>query len=354
MKHAARMAALSERLDRTFLVSGLPNIRYLSGFSGSSAFIVVRPDGSVTFITDGRYGEMAEGLVADLPGADLVVYTSGLWDTIGAALEGSTSVSLEAGTVTWDFLRTFASSIGIETIPTMGIVESLRRTKDDDEVAALSAAADAGDAAFTALSDLVASSASERELGWALVDAMRRAGGEAANWEPIVAAGAGASVPHYRSGSNPVDSGLLLLDYGCVVDGYHSDMSRTVWMGDEADAEMARVYRAVAESQQAGIDAAAPGVACGDVDEAVREVLRGYGYEEHFLHSTGHGVGLEIHEEPWVRRGNDDPLRAGDAITVEPGVYLPGVGGVRIEDMVLVTDNGPEVLTNSSREMLLR
>jgi Xaa-Pro aminopeptidase/Xaa-Pro dipeptidase len=113
---------------------------------------------------------------------------------------------------------------------------------------------------------------------------------------------------------------------------------------------MGRVYRAVAESQEAGLDAVAPGVTCGAVDEAAREVLRGYGYEEQFLHSTGHGVGLEIHEPPWVRAGNDDVLMPGDAITVEPGVYLPGVGGVRIEDMVLVTESGSTVLTRSSKE----
>jgi Xaa-Pro aminopeptidase len=113
------------------------------------------------------------------------------------------------------------------------------------------------------------------------------------------------------------------------------------------------VYRAVAEAQAAGIAAIAPGVTCGSVDEAVRVVLRGYGYEEAFLHSTGHGVGLEIHEQPWVRKGNDDALRAGDVVTVEPGVYLPGVGGVRIEDMVLVSGDGPVVLTESSREMVL-
>jgi Xaa-Pro aminopeptidase/Xaa-Pro dipeptidase len=130
-------------------------------------------------------------------------------------------------------------------------------------------------------------------------------------------------------------------------------MSRTVWIAGEADAEIARVHRAVAEAQEAGIAAISPGAACSAVDEACRAVLRGYGYEEAFLHSTGHGVGLQIHEQPWVRRGNDDPLRAGDVVTVEPGVYLPGVGGVRIEDMVLVSDDGPVVLTESSREMAL-
>ena len=183
---------------------------------------------------------------------------------------------------------------------------------------------------------------------------MRSRGGENASWEPIVAAGAGASIPHYRSGRKPVGRGLLLLDYGCVVDGYHSDMSRTVWLEGEPDEDLVRVYQRVLESQEAGIAAVAPGVACGAIDEACREVLRGYGYEKQFLHSTGHGVGLEIHEPPWVRRGNEDLLQEGDVITVEPGVYLPGIGGVRIEDMVVVRGAGPEVLTKSHKEFLSR
>jgi len=179
---------------------------------------------------------------------------------------------------------------------------------------------------------------------------MRRQGGDPAEWEPIVAAGAAASIPHYRAGDQPLGEGLLLLDYGCTVDGYHSDMSRTLWLSGEPEERMRDVYDAVARAQQAGIEAVAPGVACGDIDEAARSVLRERGYEEQFVHSTGHGVGLEIHELPWVRRGNDDPLRVGDVVTVEPGVYLPGLGGVRIEDMVLVTEDGPELLTSSPRE----
>jgi Xaa-Pro aminopeptidase len=350
MNHAGRLDALRSQIEAPLLVSRAPNLRYLTGFTGSNGYLLVRPAGEAVFVTDGRYGELAEELVASLPDTDLVVYTSGMWDVFRSLLDGLSSVTLEADGVTWAFSRDVAKETGVEMIPGGGAVEQLRRAKDESEIAALRAAAAAGDAAFTALGGIADRSVTEKELGWRLIDVMRSHGGDAADWEPIVAAGAGASIPHYRAGEKPVGSGLLLLDYGCVVDGYHSDMSRTVWLEGSPDEEMSRVYRAVLESQEAGIAAVAADVPCGDVDEAVREVLRGYGYEKQFLHSTGHGVGLEIHEPPWVRRGNDDPLAAGDVVTVEPGVYLPGIGGVRIEDMVLVTESGGTVLTGSHKE----
>jgi Xaa-Pro aminopeptidase len=312
---------------------------------------MVRPGDRATFVTDGRYGELAERLVAELSDTHLLVTTSGIWDALGEALDVP-EVGLEADSVTWEFVNSLRAETGAEPFVAGGAVEAMRRRKDEDEVTALSRAADAGDAAFDVLGDLVAGANSEKELGWALIDVMRAHGGEAAGWEPIVASGPGASIPHYRSGVRPVGRGLLLLDYGCVYDGYHSDMSRTVWLDGLPDDQLAEIYGVTLESQKAGIEAVGPGVPCGDVDEAVRSVLRAHGYEKHFLHSTGHGVGLEIHEAPAVRRGNTDPLQVGDVVTVEPGIYLPGVGGVRIEDMVLVVEDGPRVLTNSPKERL--
>ncbi|MCB2224693.1 MAG: aminopeptidase P family protein [Actinobacteria bacterium] len=352
MQHAARMRALGGSIEAPLLVTQLPNIRYLTGFAGSSAYLLALPGGGGVFLTDGRYGESAEPLIAALDDVELIVTTGPLWDSLGPVLSGRDGLRLESAGVTWDFVRTLADKTGIDPAPSTGVVEALRRVKDDGEVAALTAAAHAGDLAFSALPGLLEGAPTEADLGWALTSEMRRHGGDPADWDPIVAIGPGASIPHYHSADVPMGRGMLLLDYGCIVDGYHSDMSRTVWLGPDPDEELSRVYRAVAESQQAGIDAIAPGVACGAVDEAVREVLRGYGYEDRFLHSTGHGVGLEIHEEPWVRRGNDDLLQVGNVVTVEPGVYLSGVGGVRIEDMVLVTADGPVVLTESSREMM--
>ena len=232
------------------------------------------------------------------------------------------------------------------------MVEAYRAVKDDDEIAALRAAAAAGDSAFSQADELASRSATEFEMGERLIAAMESAGGSRAGWPPIVAVGPNASRPHHESGAGPVPDGLLLLDYGCVVDGYHSDMTRTIFRGGEPGDELARVYAAVRESNEAGIAAAKPGAVAGDVDRVCRDVLEGHGLLENFLHSTGHGVGLEIHEGPGVNSTSQEVLAPGHVVTIEPGAYLAGRLGVRIEDMVLITEDGNEVLTNSHKELI--
>jgi Xaa-Pro aminopeptidase len=351
MPSSARLDALASRLGAPLLVTRPPNLRYLIGYSGSNGYLLVRPGGSATFLTDGRYGESAQALVGDLPQVTVEVYSADLWKALAGICSGLDGVDLETAGVTWEFARNLQEKAGITAGPATGLVEELRRTKDAGELAALREAAAAGDAAFAALGDLRGRATTEADLAWELEAEMRRRGGGRADWEAIVAAGAASSIPHYETGRAPLGAGLLLLDYGCVVDGYHSDMSRTVWLEGAADPAVAAIYPVVLAAEEAGIAACRAGATGHEVDEAGRAVLRAAGHEEHFLHSLGHGVGLEIHEAPWLRRGNDDPLRVGDVVTVEPGVYLPGVGGVRIEDMVLVTEAGPEVLTGSRREL---
>jgi Xaa-Pro aminopeptidase len=351
MPTPTRIDALASRLERPLLVTRGPNLRYLIGYTGSNGYLLVRPEGGGVFLTDGRYGESAGALLRDLPQVGLEVYSADLWKAIGGICAGLEQVDLEAAGVTWDFARSFQDKAGIAPGVASGAVEDLRRGKDAGELQALREAAAAGDAAFSSLGELRGRAITEADLAWELVAEMRRHGGERADWEAIVAAGAGASIPHYESGPVPLGRGLLLLDYGCVVEGYHSDMSRTVWLEGPADPAIGEIYRLVLEAEEAGVAACRAGATGHEVDEAARAVLRSAGREEQFLHSTGHGVGLEIHEPPWLRRGNEDPLRVGDVVTVEPGVYLPGVGGVRIEDMVLVTETGPEVLTGSPRRL---
>jgi len=351
MDHARRLDRLIAERERPLLVSSLINIRYLTGFTGTAAWLLVTPGGCVV-ATDGRYGELAAELATHLNDTGVEVSTSGMLDALAGLIGDAPDVDLEADHVTWSFLTSLRAKVGATLHPSTGIVERHRMVKDAGEVAALAAAAAAGDAAFATVARMAGAAATEAELSDALIEAMVAAGGDRAGWPPIVAAGANAARPHHQTGSGPIGGGLLLLDYGCTVDGYHSDMTRTVWLDDEPDAELRRLFDAVVESNQAGIAAVRPGATGNDIDEACRVVLRTHGLEEHFLHSTGHGVGLQIHEGPWARRGSDDVLEPGHVLTVEPGAYLPGVGGVRIEDMVLVTDTGHQVLTTSPKELV--
>ena len=343
-----RIARLRQNLEDPLLITFLPNIRYLTGFTGSNGFIFVSEDRFV-FITDGRYGELGGRLVDQIEGADLEVYRTGLEDVLAAQLTGHDRVGLESQDVRWSFVHGLKAKTKTNLVPTKGNVERLREIKDAAEIESLAKAAAAGDAAFDRVRGLAAGIDIEGDLGWALIGAMRDAGGRQADWPPIVAAGANAALPHHLSLGDPIGDELLLLDYGCTVEGYHSDMSRTIWLNGEADSEIARMHQAVLESQEAGIAAVKPGVTGHDVDEACRAVLRKYEYEDLFVHSTGHGVGLEIHEGPRVAPKSEDVLAAGHVVTVEPGVYVPGFGGIRIEDMVAVTETGHEVLTKSEK-----
>lgn len=343
-----RIARLRERLEQPLLVTYLPNIRYLTGFTGSSAFLFVT-DEKFVFITDGRYGEIAGKQLEQISGGDLVVYSGGLERVISEQMTGHAKVGLEAADVKWSFVHALKAKVDTGLTPTKGLVEALREIKDESEVGALADAAAAGDAAFRKVRRLAADGGSEADLGWRLIEAMRNAGGRQAGWPPIVAGNANAALPHHLSEGDLVGDELLLLDYGCTVDGYHSDMSRTIWLDGNPDPELARMHQAVLESQEAGIAAVRPGATGHEVDEACRIVLRAYGYEQQFVHSTGHGVGLEIHEAPRLAKKSEDVLRPGHVVTVEPGVYVPGFGGVRIEDMVLVTETGNRVLTQSDK-----
>jgi Xaa-Pro aminopeptidase len=343
-----RIAKLRNAIEYPLLVTFLPNVRYLTGFTGSSAFVLVTSNRFV-FVTDGRYAELGSHLMKDIAGGELVEYRSGLNDVLAEQFAGEERVGLEADSVTWGFVHGLKAKTEANLQATHGVVETLRMVKDDTEIAALAAAAAAGDAAFGTVRDLAAAAGSEGDLGWGLINAMRGKGAEQAGWPPIVAAGPHAALPHHLSEHEAVGDGLLLLDYGCTADGYHSDMSRTIWLSGEPHPEVVRMHAAVLESQEAGIETVHPGVTGHEVDEACRAVLRKYGYEDQFVHSTGHGVGLEIHEGPRLARNSEDVLEPGNVVTVEPGVYVPGFAGVRIEDMVVVTADGHEVLTKSEK-----
>jgi len=343
-------------IDALF-VTRLVNIRYLTGFTGSAGLLLVGPD-EVLFVSDGRYRDQAADQLA-AAGVPARIEISGteqkriVHDVAKAA--GYGRVGLEAHGVTWSQQRAFASEWfpGAELVATEGLVEELRRVKDGGEVARIRAACHIADTAFANVRSRLVERPTEIDFALDLEFEMRRLGAAAMSFEPIVAAGPNGAKPHARPSDRRIEPGeLLVLDFGCMVDGYCSDMTRTVSVGDPGP-EARRMYETVLESQRAGREAVREGVDCAAVDKACRDVIAEAGWADAFLHGTGHGVGLEIHEDPRVAATGKGSLATGYVVTVEPGVYLTGIGGVRIEDTVVVTPDGCEILTASPKDLVL-
>jgi len=360
MDVAGRPARLRARLRDAdlpaLLVTRLPNVRYLTGFTGSAGQLLVT-DADLLLITDGRYEtQAAEQLAAAGVDARVAVglTSADQHRLLAAALPTPTRLGLEAHGVTWAEQRTLHDELpDVELLPTDGHVEALRLVKDPGEIARIRAACAIADDALGELLPTLADGCTEAEFAVALEHGMRRRGATAMSFDPIVAAGPNGAKPHARPTDRPIGVGeLVVVDFGCIVDGYCSDMTRTVSV-DDPGPDRRRLWDLVAASQRAGRDAVRAGVACADVDRASRAVIDAAGYGDAFKHGTGHGVGLEIHEAPRVARTAPGTLAVGTVVTVEPGVYLPGVGGVRIEDTVVVTDDGAEPLTEFPKSLVV-
>ena len=339
------------------LVTDLVNIRYLTGFSGSAAHLLVLPD-TLVLATDGRYRQQAaEELAAARVEARFVVGTvAAQREGLAPEVRGVGRLGLEAASVTWARQRAFAGEWfpDVDLVPTEGLVEGLRRVKDGGEVARIAEAARIADAALAAVKPLLLDGVTEADFAVALDFEMRRLGAAGVSFDSIVAGGPNGARPHARPSDRPVRPGeLVVLDFGALVDGYHSDMTRTVCAGEPASPTLSRMVDVVRESQAAGVAAVRAGATCADVDRTCREVIAGAGWGDAFVHGTGHGVGLLIHEAPWVGATSTDTLAAGHVVTVEPGVYLPDHGGVRIEDTVVVTESGCEPLTHAPKDLVL-
>src|SRR5581483_6959759 len=339
------------------LVTNLVNVRYLTGFSGSAGMLLVRADDAI-LVTDGRYAtQSAEQLaVAGVTAEVEIGPPARQREVLKAAVAGLGRVGLEAGSITWASQRTFAEEWGpsTELVPTNGVVEELRRVKDQGEISRISAAAAIADEALARVKPALAGRPTEADVALALDHEMRRLGASGSSFETIVAAGPNAAKPHARPSSRRIEAGeLVVIDFGAVVDGYCSDMTRTVCVGAPATAELERMVDVVAASQAAGVAAVHHGVTGVEVDRACRDVIADAGWADAFVHGTGHGVGLDIHEAPWVGTTSTDTLANGHVVTVEPGVYLPEHGGVRIEDTVVVTDMGCYPLTKSPKDLVI-
>ena len=353
MAVADRLPRLRDRLEgagaEALLVTSLTNIRYLTGFTGSAALVVVTPD-DLVFVTDGRYGEQATHQLAEAGvEAAIEVASTAQRDVVAAATTGYGRIGLEAEHVTWAAQRRYEAEWfpDAELVPTSGLVEGLRRIKDEGELARLEVAAAVADAALAELRPRLLDGPTEREFGRELDATMRRLGASGPSFETIVASGPNGSRPHARPSDRRIAPGdLVVLDFGSVVDGYCSDMTPTVAIDDV----QRRMLEVVTAAQAAGVAAVRPGVAAVDVDRACRDVIAEAGWADSFTHGTGHGVGLDIHEAPRVGTTSDATLAAGDVVTVEPGVYLPGHGGVRVEDTVVVTPGGARPLNHTTKD----
>lgn len=350
----ARLAELiaAENLD-ALIVEGPANLRYLTGYTGSSGLALMRADGGGRFLTDFRY---AAQIAAELDDAfESEIVTGELLDALAGSLsaqrvgfdDSRTTVRRHAR------LRELAGE-GVELVACAGLVERARAIKDEEEIESIAAAAELIDELLAWLFAERLSGRSERELAVSLEHEMRLRGATAPSFATIVASGAHAALPHAQPRDVAIERGTLLtIDLGALVDGYCSDCTRTVAVGVPSG-HAREVYEVVLAAQLAGLAAIAPGVSGRDADAQARAVIEAAGYGERFGHGLGHGVGLEIHEAPRLARtGGEAPLRAGNVVTVEPGIYLPGELGVRIEDLVVVREDGPEILSSFTKELLV-
>jgi Xaa-Pro aminopeptidase len=364
MDFLARQIKLREHLATTrfdaLLISHLPNIRYLCGFTGSAGFLIVDAAGS-QFLTDVRYDTQAR---QEVRGAKVVIgrkpVLQELADLIGRRRRRSRkwviAVEGEHMTVSQEKRLSDLLSSSVRLRSSTPVVERMRMIKDKDEVEKLRAAVHLGAALFDRALATVRPGVKETDVAAEMEYAARRAGAAEMSFPTIIASGARSALPHGRASSQPIPaSAFVVCDFGVILAGYCSDQTRTVWASKPSGAvpkDARHAYESVLEAQLASIAAVRPGVSVAEVDAAARKVLKKAGLGRYFTHSTGHGVGLEIHEIPRVAAGQEEILRPGMVITVEPGVYFPGKWGIRIEDMVAVTESGREVLTPTGKDFL--
>ena len=361
MDHSSRIRQLRRKLTKAglsgLLVTHLPDLRYLSGFTGSSAALAVTRRVARLF-TDGRYTsqaaeEVQAAQVQIVSGSPSIAAVQWL-----AAQPGATAAGFDPAFTTVADLDRLKAALPAKlrrsflTPLPAPLVEPLRLIKDADELALMSKAALTGCRLFEHVLGFIRPGLREIEVAAELEHQARLEGAEGMSFETIVASGLRSALPHGRATETRLPrKGFLTLDFGIILGGYCSDMTRTVYLGKPRPRERA-AYEAVLEAQQAGVEAVRAGVSCGEVDEAARSVLRKAGLAEAFSHSTGHGVGLEIHESPRLGVGQKTRLQAGMVVTIEPGVYLAGEFGIRIEDMVAVTQTGGQVLTPAPNALI--
>jgi Xaa-Pro aminopeptidase len=353
--YAARPDAARARLNGAPLVVSTPsNIRWLTSFGGSLGWVVIGPE-RCCLVTDGRYGERAAADLAAAGLADTVEVVVGTTRpqirnlVVGLAASGGGPVRAEAGHLTHAAWLDLAKDLALTADD--GAITSLRRVKDAGELARMSRAAEIADAALTEVAPLLGEEPTEADVRDELEHRMRRLGADGPSYDTIVASGPdNGARPHHETGRRRIVAGdTVIIDVGALVEGYHSDMTRSFVVGDPSPQQQ-EIYDLVLEAQLAGLAAIRPGAAAKDVDAVCRDLFAGRGYGDWYLHGTGHGVGLDIHEDPFASQVSTSELLVGDVVTCEPGLYRGGFGGFRIEDLVAVTADGGRLLTHLSKD----
>ena len=353
MDHSAKITAqLPEHGLDAMLVTSAPGERYAVGFEGEG-WVLVSRDGA-RYSTDGRYIEAARQQVT---GAEIVLTERGQSHLALAREEirrrGLKRVGFESGRVSADELGRWKDSLPCELVAAQGLLDGLRAAKDEEELARMRQAQRITDEAFREILNFIRPGLTEQEVAARLVYELLRRGGRRVSFDPIVAAGANGSMPHAVPGETVIQPGMFVtMDFGCVYEGYCSDMTRTVAVGQPTD-EMERVYHTVLEAQRAGIAAARAGVTGSEVDRAARQAIQQAGYGSFFSHSFGHSLGLEIHESPNASPSEQTVFPAGAVISAEPGIYLPGHFGVRIEDVLVLREGGCEDITQAPKNLIV-
>ena len=340
-----RVHRLRPKLEEPLLVSDPANIRYLSGFVSSNAALLVAPD-RVQLFTDYRYAESARAV----EGVEFVEAKRDLYQTLSELLSGR--IGFEGTSLTYErYARLHAG--GVDPVARYGLVEELRVVKDEDELDSIRRAAQIADIAFERFvdeADFVGQT--EGDLAWKLEQFLHDAGADGVSFSVLVASGPNAAKPHTVPGERRLERGeTVIVDWGCMVDGYASDCTRTLATGSLPD-ELMRAYEVCLDAQLAGLAAVRPGASGPGVDAAARDRIEAAGFGDAFGHGLGHGVGLLVHEDPRLAQESRNTLAVGNVVTVEPGIYLSGLGGIRIEDLVVVQEGEPEILTRFTKDLL--
>ncbi|MEH7354147.1 Xaa-Pro peptidase family protein [Neobacillus drentensis] len=333
------------------LITSPFNRRYISNFTGTAGVVLISHDKAL-FITDFRYIEQAS---SQCQGFEIVKFSSSIPEEVARLAKelGIQKLGFEEDYLTYSSFKIYEKEIEAELVPISGVVEKLRLIKTDAEINILKVAADIADAAFKYILDFIRPGKTELEVSNELEFFMRRAGATSSSFNTIVASGYRSALPHGVASDKKIEAGdLVTLDFGAYYNGYVSDITRTVAVG-EPDVKLKEIYNIVLEAQLRGMDGIKPGITGKEADALTRNYITEKGYGEYFGHSTGHGIGLEVHEGPSLSIKSDTILETGMVVTCEPGIYIPGLGGVRIEDDTLITKDHNQALTHSTKELII-